>query len=73
MKIERELQKFEPIHITIETLDELKWLTAISNMSITSAYNSAKEMGFEIARNDLTSDIQDKLYNVLTGYIEEYK
>jgi len=50
MKIEREVvvPVFEPIVITIESLEELKWLTAIANTSESTARSLGEGLGFNI-------------------------
>lgn len=48
MKIARKELPFEPIVITIETIDELKWMLAISNTSVAGAREQASNFGFDI-------------------------
>jgi hypothetical protein len=53
MKVEREVvvPVFEPIVITIESLDELKWLTAIANTSELTARQLGRDLGFDMERD----------------------
>lgn len=66
MKIARKEPVFEPIVITIESLDELKWLLSISNTSVTEAKKQAITLGFEL-RADPSSE-QMALWNGLDQY-----
>ncbi|WKV20512.1 hypothetical protein 16Q_119 [Pseudomonas phage 16Q] len=48
MKIEQSKSIFSPITIVLETVTELDWLRAASNVSVTEANARAKLEGFEI-------------------------
>lgn len=66
MKIKRNEPVFEPIVITIESLDEFKWLLAISNTSVKEAKSQAISLGFEL-RVDPSIE-QRALWNGLDQY-----
>lgn len=69
MKIERDVKPpvFDPITITIESFDELKWLLAVSNQSHEEAARSAREIVYHLPS---CSEIQTRLYNGLEKYIQ---
>lgn len=68
MKIERDVKPpvFDPITITIESVDELKWLLAISNSSFGNAEESAKSMGFTLPKE--LFPVQQNLFVGLNKY-----
>lgn len=68
MKIKRDEKPpvFDPITITIESVDELKWLLAISNSSYGHAEDSAKTMGFTLPKEFFP--IQRGLFDGLIKY-----
>jgi len=53
MKVEREVvvPVFEPIVITIESIDELKWFLAIANTSVAQAREQVANQGFKLIDN----------------------
>lgn len=69
MKIERVevVPVFEPITITIESVEELKWLVAIANSSETKAIELANNLGFEIDDKGLA---QMSLWNGISKYLD---
>lgn len=68
MKVEQKVTppKFDPITITIESLDELKWMIAIANTSVTQARSQTQGLGFVIC-NDFGRQ-QMVLFNALSEY-----
>lgn len=68
MKIERDEKPpvFDPITITIESVDELKWFLAISNSSFATAQESAKSMGFTLPKE--LFPVQRGLFDGLNKY-----
>ena len=68
MKIEQKVTPplFDPITITIESLDELKWMIAIANTSVAQARLQTKDLGFVIC-NDGNRQ-QMVLFNALSEY-----
>lgn len=68
MKVEREevVPVFEPITITIESLEELKWFLAIANTSIGQAREQVRNQGFEL-REDAHLE-QMSLWSPLVTY-----
>lgn len=69
MKVERAevIPVFEPITITIENDEELKWLIAIANTAVSVAVRQAEDLGFEISRN---TPAQMSLWNGISKYME---
>ncbi|MNC32718.1 hypothetical protein D3C75_810820 [compost metagenome] len=56
---------FEPIVITIESIDELKWLIAIANTSEREGHEHAESLGFRMSSGGIQ---QMKLWNGLDTY-----
>jgi hypothetical protein len=69
MKVEREVvvPVFEPIVITIESLEELKWLTAIANTSSSIAHQLGRDLGFYIDKDDKA---QMDLWNGISKHMD---
>lgn len=69
MKVEREVvvPVFEPIVITIESLEELKWLTAIANTSELTARQQGRDLGFDMKRD---CEAQMDLWNGISKHMD---
>lgn len=68
MKIERKVTQpvFDPITITVESLEELKWMFAIANTSTNQASSQTYSLGFDL-NNDCAIH-QMALWNALGQY-----
>ncbi len=64
MKVEvKELKKFNPITITLETEAEYYWLLACLNSSYVYAYKRAEEVGFSLGDPHKVSVLTDEMYS----------
>lgn len=70
MKIERAevVPVFEPITITIESLDELKWFIAIANTDTATATTQGKPVGVKLSDSAYVE--QMALWNALKPFRE---
>lgn len=65
MKLEQEAKGFRKVTLVIDTQDELDWLYAISNTSVTEARRLS--LGLGITLNGEPSGPQMSLYNALSN------
>lgn len=68
MKIEQTEPSFAPVTLTIESVTELDWLSAISNVSVNEAKAKAEALGITIrgTGGEVTA-AQMALFNALAG------
>jgi hypothetical protein len=70
MKVERSKAQFNPITITIESLDDLKWFMCIANCSVNEAKRAADGLSIEFDR-DKMSKCQMSLWNEIVKFEDE--